>query len=254
MKVAVLASGSKGNSVYVDMDGAKILIDAGISATRIKKALAAEGVEPSELDGVLITHEHTDHISGLVTLSKWYDLPIFSRAATFQNMRGVEKIPANRLNAIEGAFTLNGVRVEPFSISHDAADPVGYRLKGKSVCTLATDLGFVTDSVQAMLDGADALVIEANHDRDMLKNGSYAWPLKQRIMGNRGHLANPDTAWALARLKKKPQEVFLAHLSENNNEPNLARETVANILEQQGITLNLNLTAQNECVSKVIYS
>ena len=249
MQVSVLASGSKGNAVYVELDGVRLLIDAGISATKIKKALAAEGVDAASLDGVLITHEHRDHIAGLTTLSKWYHLPIFTRPGTIEHMSCRGAVPADCFRPVSEAFMLNGLQVEPFNIPHDAAEPVGYRLCGSKRCTLATDLGFVTSSVQAAIEGADVLVLEANHDPDVLKNGAYPWPLKRRILSNRGHLANADAAWALVRMQRRPSQVFLAHLSEENNWPELARETVQGILDRQGIRLDLMVASQNEAVS-----
>ncbi len=248
MQVVVLASGSKGNAVYVEMDGTKLLIDAGISATRIKKRLAEEQVDVSTLDGILVTHEHRDHIAGLATLSKWYRLPIFTRRGTIEHMSCRQAIPDDCFHPIDGAFRLGDLTIDPFRIPHDAADPVGYRVMGSQNCTLATDLGFVTSSVQAAIDGADVLVLEANHDPEVLKHGDYPWALKRRILSNRGHLANADAAWALVRMKKRPEHVFLAHLSEKNNTPELASETVASILEQQGVSLELSLTAQDEPV------
>ena len=249
MQVSVLASGSKGNAVYVEMDGVRLLLDAGISATRIKKGLAAEGVDAASLDGVLITHEHRDHIAGLVTLSKWYELPIFTRRATIEHMSCRAAIPAERFHAIEGAFRIGDLTIDPFNIPHDAADPVGYRITGSSRCTLATDLGFVTASVQEAIDGADVLVLEANHDPEVLKHGDYPWALKRRILSNRGHLANEDAAWAIARLRKQPREVLLAHLSEENNTPELARETVARITERQGLHVLVQTTSQTTPVA-----
>lgn len=248
MQVLVLASGSKGNAVYVEMDGTRILLDAGISATRIKKSLASHGVDASELDAVLITHEHIDHIAGLETLEKWYNLPIYSRAGTFASMRNVNRLPQDRLHAIGDEFRVGSIRIEAFSILHDAADPVGYRLCGSGKCTLATDLGFVSSTVQEALEGSDVLVLEANHDPGILRNGSYPWPLKQRILSNRGHLANSDAAWALARMRRVPQHVFLAHLSHENNRPDLAKHTIQAILDQQGIQTELLLTSQTEAV------
>lgn len=249
MKVSVLASGSKGNAIFVEVDGIRLLIDAGISATRIKTRLAEQGVEARELDGILVTHEHRDHVNGLPTLSKWYHLPVFTREGTMEHMACRGEIPGDCIHVIEGDFQLGDVRISPFAISHDAADPVGYRIQGTKTCTVATDLGFVTSSVQAALEGADFMVLEANHDPGLLKQGSYPWPLKQRILSNRGHLANSDAAWALARLKRKPKRVFLAHLSEENNRPELALETVQGILLRQGVDIGLTMTSQYETVS-----
>ena len=252
MQVLVLASGSKGNAVYVEMDGTRILLDAGISATRIRNGLAEHGADAAKLDGVLITHEHADHVAGLATLEKWYHLPIYSRARTFASMRNAHQLPQDCLHPIENEFMLGNVRIEAFSTLHDAADPVGYRIRGSESCTVATDLGFVSASVQEALEGADVLVLEANHDPGILKKGSYPWPLKQRILSNRGHLANSDAAWALARMRQVPQHVFLAHLSEENNRPEVAKHTIQAILEQQGIQTELLHTSQNEAVSLCI--
>lgn len=249
MKVSILASGSKGNAIFVEMDGVRLLVDAGISATRIKRGLMEQGVDAAKLDGILVTHEHTDHVSGLPMLGKWYRIPIFTRRETMEHMPCREKIPAECFHPVGEMFSLGGVKITPFSIPHDAAAPVGYRLEGSETCVVATDLGFVTSSVQAALEGADVMVLEANHDPGLLRQGSYPWPLKRRILSNRGHLANSDAAWAIARLRKKPRRVFLAHLSEENNRPDLARETVQSILERQGTKISLALASQYETVS-----
>ena len=250
MQVSVLASGSKGNATLVAMNGAKILIDAGISATRIKKALAAENVDAANLDAVLLTHEHRDHVAGLATLARWYHLPVYSRRKTLASLPlSISKnISLENMNAVDGAFRLFGLRITPFSVPHDAADPVGYRIEGDSTVTICTDLGFVTQSVAASIDGADVLVLEANHDAELLKNGRYPWPLKRRILGNHGHLANTDAAWAVAHLERKPRDIFLAHLSQENNRPDLARDTVNTILAGQGIEIPLHVTKQDEAV------
>jgi phosphoribosyl 1,2-cyclic phosphodiesterase len=254
MQVSVLASGSKGNSTFVEMDGMRVLIDAGISARRIKKSLDEINVNVADLDGIFLTHEHRDHISGLTTLSKQYHLPIFTRKDTFQSMYCVDTIPAECFNEVGDVMRLGSLVIGAFNISHDAADPVGYTLQGsEGKCTVATDLGFVTSSVQTAIDNSDVLVLEANHDPEILKNGSYPWGLKQRILSNRGHLSNSDAAWALVRMKKNHTRVFLAHLSAENNRPELARDTICDILEKHGDILGLNidirLTRQNETVN-----
>ena len=273
MQVSVLASGSKGNATLVAMNGAKILIDAGISATRIKKALAEENVDAADLDAVLLTHEHRDHVAGLATLAKWYHLPIYSRRKTLASLPlSIQQAIADAghtetlvpdgflvaeeassygeslLHPVDGAFRLFGLRITPFSIPHDAADPVGWRIEGDATVTVCTDLGFVTQSVAANIDHSDVLVLEANHDPAVLKDGSYPWPLKRRILGSRGHLANADAAWAIAHLEKKPHDVFLAHLSQENNRPDLARITVSTILQRQGIDVPLHITSQTQPV------
>ena len=173
MQVTVLASGSRGNATYIEMDGVRLLIDAGISATRIRKGLAAAGANAADLDGILITHEHQDHIAGLAMMLKWYHLPVFSRQATLASLLSAKHLPEDCLHAIEGEITFGDVHVHAFPTSHDAADPAGYRICGSSCCALATDLGFVTQDVQRGIEGADALILEANHDPDMLRQGGY---------------------------------------------------------------------------------
>ena len=252
MQVSVLASGSKGNSTYIEMDGTRLLVDAGVSTRRIRQELAVLDVDIRTLDGIFITHEHRDHIKGLTTLSKQYHVPIFTRQQTFSSMYCVDTIPPECFQEIKDTVRLGRLSVEAFNIPHDAADPVGYRIRGSRCCTVATDLGFVTSSVQAAIEGADVLVLEANHDPELLQRGSYPWSLKQRILGNRGHLSNSDAAWALARMKQRPKQVLLAHLSEENNRPEVARDTVLDILQQQGIqdaAGRLLLTSQEQRVS-----
>ena len=238
MQVSVLASGSKGNSVYVEMDGARLLIDAGISAARITKGLRARGVEPQSLDAVLVTHEHIDHVRGLRTLAKQYHLPILATRGTLAGIDGGAAFEDD-MHGITNAFMIRDVTVRPFAISHDAAEPCGFRIEGSHCCTIATDLGVVTETVQNAMEGADVLVLEANHDADLLRQGNYPWPLKRRILSRHGHLANGDAAWALTRMKKPLRKVYLAHLSEENNSPALARDTVKDILASRGVTLDV---------------
>ncbi|MBP2632568.1 MAG: beta-lactamase domain protein [Firmicutes bacterium] len=250
MQVHVLASGSKGNSTYVQIGDTKLLVDAGISARRIKASLANIGVAIEELNGILITHEHRDHINGLPTLTKKYKLPVYTRPDTFRSMVCRNLIVDECCNEIGDKLGIGGLKIESFNISHDAADPVGFCIYGKDIkCTVATDLGFVTSSVQKALDNSDVLVLEANHDVDLVKNGMYPQYLKQRILGNRGHLSNADAAWALVRMEKqKHMKVFLAHLSEENNRPSIARETVNKIVREQGYELDIRLASQSQMV------
>lgn len=238
LQVSILASGSKGNSVYVELDGVRLLVDAGISAARITKGLRARGIEPQSLDAVLVTHEHIDHVRGLKTLAKQYHLPILATRGTLAGIDGGAAFEDD-MRSISDAFMIGNVTVQPFATSHDAAEPCGFRIEGSHCCTVATDLGVVTDTVQDAMEGADVLVLEANHDADLLRQGSYPWPLKRRILSNRGHLANGDAAWALTRMKKHPRKVYLAHLSEENNRPALARDTVHDILASCGMTLDI---------------
>lgn len=255
MQVHVLASGSTGNAIFLDFKHTKILVDAGISTRRIKNSLAVLGTDIEELNGVVITHEHRDHVSGLPTMTKKYNLPVYASPDTWHAMycRGV--IPDSCCKRLTSNLTIGQVRVEPFSISHDAADPVGYRFyNGTDKCSVVTDLGFVTDAVKEAISLSDILVLESNHDLDMLENGAYPWHLKRRIKSNRGHLSNVDAAWVLANIKRKPSmQVFLAHISKENNDPELARRTVSAILEEQGCKLGseieLHVTYPDRIVS-----
>ena len=192
-------------------------------------------------------------MSGLGVLARRYGLPMYATQgsiAAIQGMKNLGNIDPALFHVIQPGqpFTVEELEVDPVHISHDAAEPVGYRLKGRKNVTLATDLGFVTSSVQAAIEGADVLILESNHDPEVLKQGSYPWPLKRRILSNRGHLANSDAAWALIRMQKRPEKVFLAHLSEENNRPELAENTVQGILERQGVNMDLTVASQTEMV------
>lgn len=246
MQIHVLASGSTGNATFIKLGNANILIDAGISSRRIKNSLSAVGMAIENLDGVLVTHEHRDHVAGLATLTKKYHLPVYTRPETWQAMYCRKDLPTECCCEMNSSLDIKQVKIESFAISHDAADPVGYNLyyQGKK-CSVATDLGFVTNTVKNALKGADAMVFESNHDIDMLKTGSYPWYLKKRIMSNKGHLSNTDAGWTLANLDRKQHtDVFLAHISQENNRPELAEKTVKDILLQQGCVLGQDISIQ----------
>ena len=256
MQVHVLASGSTGNAIFLDFKHTKILVDAGISTRRIKNSLSELGTSIEELDGVFITHEHRDHVSGLGTMTKKYNLPVYASMNTWQAMYCRDVIPAQCCKVLPVSLDIGQIRVEPFSISHDAADPVGFSFySGSAKCSVVTDLGFVTENVKKAIALSDVLVLESNHDIDMLQNGTYPWHLKRRILGNRGHLSNFDAGWALARLERKPSmQVFLAHMSQNNNDPELAMETVSTILMQQGCKLGSEIELYRTYPDRIVSS
>jgi phosphoribosyl 1,2-cyclic phosphodiesterase len=237
MEVHVLASGSSGNATYLQIGQARILIDAGISTRRIQQSLVKLGTSIDELDGILITHEHRDHIYGLETLMKKFQIPVYATAKTWDAMYLRSRLPDAYCEELKPCLSLQDIRIEPFRISHDAADPVGYSLYGENIkCSMATDLGFVTEGVRQALALSDVLILESNHDVEMLKQGSYPWHLKKRILSNRGHLSNLDAGWLLTRLERKNHmHVFLAHMSQENNTPEMARSTVCDVLESQQI-------------------
>ena len=255
MSVHVLASGSKGNAIFMNLGETKILVDAGISARRIQKGLAELGVAVEDLDAIFITHEHRDHVSGLPTLTKKYHLPVYAKHSTWGALYCKEQIPDRCKIELEDSMDIRQVKVEPFLLSHDAVEPVGYNLYYHDTkYSVATDLGFVTPTVRDALSLTDILVLESNHDYDMLKSGSYPWSLKRRIMSNKGHLSNQDAGWTLARLDRKNKtRVLLAHLSQENNKPELAESTVSAILKEQGCRVGedvlLKLTSPDKTVS-----
>lgn len=249
MQVSVLASGSKGNAIFIEMDETRLLVDAGIGVRRVARELREFSVPLESLDAIFITHEHSDHVKGLETILKHTDAPIYARPGTLRAMAS-GALPEERLFAIHDTVDVGALRVSAFDIPHDAASPVGYEIAGSRKCTVATDLGYVTDTVRAAMEGSDVLVFEANHDRTMLRQGPYPWPLKQRILGNRGHLANDEAGRALTSLKSRPKKIILAHLSETNNRPDVAEETVSRAFAEIGVTsLPLAVALQDEMVT-----
>lgn len=255
MKVHILASGSTGNAACIEMGGRRFLLDAGISARRLKAQLSTVGITPETIDGIFITHEHIDHIKGLATFTKKYRTPVFARRDAFLAMMCRQDVPQECIRILPERMVWQDIEVSSFSTLHDAADPVGYTFSfGGEKLGLATDLGFVTERVKEELTGSDVLIFEANHDVDMLKNGSYPAMLKRRILSSRGHLSNDAAAWSLAQiLGGKKATVLLAHLSQENNDPQTAFRTVASILDNQGLRhgheVDIRLTLPNETVS-----
>lgn len=230
MRVTTFASGSSGNCALVSMSGVHILIDAGISFRRIKENLALSGLTPAELTAVLITHEHTDHIGGLTTMLKHCAVPIYAPRTVADHLRyavaGVEQ--CLHILPVGEVTDIGGVAVMPFHTPHDTKESVGYRLTGEGVFAVATDMGCVTEEVRDGLSGADAVLIESNHDVEMLKAGPYPFPLKKRILSDHGHLSNENCAVLAAELVDSGTGyILLGHLSRENNTPEAAFRTVS---------------------------
>lgn len=244
MKLHVLASGSTGNATCIQFGGTNILVDAGISARRVKTGLDSIGVAVEDISAVFVTHEHTDHISGLAMLTKKYRLPVYAKRATLNAMACRTFLQPACCHELPESIEIGALRIEPFSISHDAADPVGFNFfGGQTKCSYATDIGYVSDSVKKRLEKSDILVFESNHDIDMLQTGGYPWYLKKRILGERGHLSNVDCGRTLASLvKKNHTHVCLAHISKENNRPSVAEATVSSILQESGYRLGKDIT------------
>lgn len=235
MRLIVFASGSSGNCALVQGGGRSVLLDAGISAKRMRVSLLAEGVDPAALDGVFITHEHADHVSGLAVFTKQFPLPVYAPGTVADALRrsysGV--CPYIRDIEPERPLSMGCMTVTAFPTPHDAAQSVGYRLEADgAVLTAATDTGCVTDTMLRYFAGADAALIEANHDVAMLRNGPYPAYLKRRILSDRGHLSNGECTWLAAVLAQQgTRQIVLGHISKNNNLPGLARRTVCRGLE-----------------------
>ena len=233
MRMCSIASGSSGNCIYVGSDNSHLLIDTGISKKRIEEGLNKLEIKGDELDGILITHEHSDHIKGLGVFSRKYEIPIYATPGTIAGIKessSLGKMPEGLLHPIKAdhPFQLGELDVHPFAISHDANEPSGYRIEqdGKSVA-VATDLGKYDDYIVDKLQGLDVLLLEANHDVHMLQAGTYPYQLKRRILGDRGHLSNDLSGQLLGKvLHDGFKKVILGHLSKENNYPQLAWETV----------------------------
>lgn len=233
MEICSIASGSSGNCICVGTDSCHLLVDAGISGKRIEAGLNSIDLKTEEMQGILVTHEHTDHIQGLGVLARRYGLLMYATAGTIDailHTKAVGKIDESLFCEIQAGvdFTIGDMTIEPIAISHDAAEPVAYKFKqpDKSMAII-TDLGTYDEQLLEKLRNLDVLFLESNHDVHMLEAGSYPYQLKQRILGDRGHLSNELCGKLLSELLHDDvKSVFLGHLSKENNYPKLAYETV----------------------------
>ena len=244
VSVTMLASGSRGNCAIVASTRTRILVDAGISCRETFKRMRSAGEDPHTLSAILITHEHSDHVYGLATLAKKLRIPVFMTAAThavwaraMRNVNGVRP-QIEKLERFESGhrFQIGDIEVKPFTIPHDAADPVGFtfRIEGSKV-SVATDLGYLPVNVRDHLRKSDILIMESNHDVEMLRGGSYPWAVKQRVASNVGHLSNEKLAdFFTGDYDNNAAFVVLAHLSEQNNHPEIARREAERALALRG--------------------
>jgi len=240
----MLASGSRGNCAIVASASTRILVDAGISCREAFKRMKALGEDPHSLSAILITHEHSDHVYGLATLAKKLRIPVFMTGATHQawaralrNDKG-ERPQLEKFERFEAGhrFQVGDIEVKPFTIPHDAADPVGFAFRAEGVkIGFATDLGYLPVSVRDHLRGSDVLVMESNHDLEMLRVGPYPWSVKQRVMSRVGHLSNVALAdFFTSDYDNSATFIVLAHLSEQNNHPEIARREAEKALSRRG--------------------
>lgn len=235
-----LVSGSSGNAIHVSSGEAALLVDIGVSCKRIEAGLSAIGAHPDEVDGILITHEHSDHVCGLDVFCRRHRVPVYINRRTWARvkprLRDPSQIDVRFVEAGE-RIELAGLDVQSFSTPHDAADPVGWRIDtGTRVVSVLTDLGHFSDAIYEAIAGSDIVYIEANYDPEMLRYGPYPWHLKQRIASADGHLSNLDSAEAIRRLIASGTGTFvLSHLSEHNNLPSLAELTVSRQLAEHDL-------------------
>lgn len=241
-----LFSGSKGNSYYIGTASEGVLIDAGRSCKQIELAMEANGLKMSSISAVFVTHEHTDHCSALKVMAKRYNFDVYGSLGTINALEQGGKVdPKTATRLIESEIAIGNMLVQRFDTPHDAAESCCYRVTasdGKSAL-VATDMGVMLDSVRNAAAISDFVVLESNHDIEMLKNGIYPFHLKQRILSNKGHLSNSACATELAALVKGGTlRLMLGHLSEENNTPNLALSTSVSALEQAGLTYKSDYT------------
>jgi phosphoribosyl 1,2-cyclic phosphodiesterase len=258
VSVTVLASGSQGNCTLVCSDGTRVLVDAGLSCKELLRRMVLCGESPSDISAIVITHEHTDHVSGLRVLAKKLKVPVYMTGATYDAYRRFardsagNRVKLERLEAFQAgrAFQIGKITVMPFTIPHDAVDPVGFTFSGEGIKVgVCTDLGYMPASVRHHIRGCQVLMIESNHDLEMLRGGPYPWAVKQRVMSRVGHLSNDALANFLTTDYDGGAEfLILAHLSEQNNHPEIARMTAERALgEQRNFVRNqLVLAAQHE--------
>lgn len=258
MKFCVLASGSKGNSTYLDSGEVKILIDAGLSGIELQRRLSTIDVELSDIDAILVTHEHNDHISGVGVLSRRAQIPVYANPETFSASAGkVGKLFSCNEFETGRTFHIRNLEIHPFAISHDAINPVGFRISNsKTSFGYCTDTGKISRLIHHRLSSCQALVLESNHDVEMLQKGSYPPYLKQRIRSNQGHLDNKAASSFLQELlHEKLDHVVLAHLSEENNDPEIAYQTAMAVVNgccqsgEQGLKVSV---ASQYCAGELI--
>lgn len=247
---SILSSGSSGNSTYIGTKNTKILIDAGLSGKKIEQALLHINLLPSELDAIFVTHEHSDHIDGVGVLSRRFNIPIFATNGTWDAMKNkIGNISYENKKIIypEEYCYVNDIVIKPFSVSHDANEPVCFAIKNNfKKIVIATDIGYVSKSLIENLRHCDVLLLESNYDIDMLKKSNYNYVLKKRILGKFGHLSNCTSAKLLACvMNDRLKNVVLCHLSDENNNPTLAYDTFCKILDEfaikPGVHFNLNI-------------
>ena len=242
MKYCSIGSGSSGNCHYVGYKDTNLLVDAGLSGKKITSGLDDIDIDAKKLNGILVTHEHSDHIKGVGIISRKYDLPIYLNYRTWLALKDkIGNVKEENIKIFENDknYAIGDLLVRPFSIKHDAADPVGYLFSdGTEKLSIATDIGTITDNIRKNVLGSKVVVLESNYDKDMLLMGSYTYSLKKRVMSDIGHLSNEDASkFSVELIKNGSEKILFAHLSRENNFPALAFETANHILTENSIKL-----------------
>lgn len=235
MRLCVLGSGSTGNATFVEHAGTRLLIDAGLRAKEIVLRLSQIRVDPASINGVLISHEHNDHIQGVGPLCRKFKIPLFISPRALEHSPVVLQHLEHHPISADIPLQLGQIVVTPFPAPHDSIDPLAFSLRaGQSRACLVSDIGMITENLKQRMLSADLLVIESNHDLEMLKNGPYPWPLKQRVMSNHGHLSNEALAYFFSEhFNGTQRKVMLVHLSRQNNHPQIAFVSACSALEKK---------------------
>jgi len=247
LRYSVLASGSTGNAIYVATEKAKILVDAGLPGKQLEQLFDQIGESPEDLDAILVTHEHSDHVKGLGVLARRYRIPVYANQKTWfeiDKLCGKIDVEQKFHYEREEKLQIGDIEVESYGVSHDAVEPMAFCFyhQGKKL-SLSTDMGYVSEKIKGTLADSDVIIFESNHDVEMVRMCHYPWNIKRRILSDVGHLSNEASGEALADIIcDRTKKIYLAHLSKDNNMRDLARMTVQQILEQKGIEVGGSLT------------
>lgn len=250
MKISILGSGSSGNSTFIESDSVKLLIDVGFSCKKIEGKLKEVDEKLENIDGILITHEHGDHIIGAGIISRKYDIPIFITSESYEKAEiKLGKVESRNINFINGDFKIKELNIEPFDVMHDAVRTLGFLIKnsiGKKLA-ISTDIGYVDNTVKEKFKEVDIMIIESNYDYHMLMNCSYPWDLKERVKGRNGHLSNEAAGKFICEVySKKLKKVYLAHVSKDSNNHSLAMKSVTEELNRHKIEVHLEIATQDK--------
>ena len=249
MRLSILGSGSSGNSIFIEVDGIKLLIDAGFSGKKMEEKLVAIGEKIENIAAILITHEHGGHISGAGILSRKYGIPIYITKESYEVCsHKIGKVEKYNLKFIEEEFVLEKIKIIPFDVMHDATRTIGFRIEtkaGKKIA-IATDLGYIDNIVRNGFQNVDIMVIETNYDYNMLMKCSYPWDLKARVKGRNGHLSNNDAARFIREMyHENLRKVYLVHVSKDSNSYDVAFDTVEEELKRCGLKIEMEISYQD---------